>query len=233
MKYIEVSLDDVHSLDIFKRFYEEVLESSFDKNELETYDQLLDNLRKSEEGKHGLNSYHIIISLDDEFLLGGAIYDYFIDTNSGIIEYIATNNKVKKKSVASQTFQMVNKLLNEEARDNGFERISYITCELEKEINGKQSNHYFWEKFGFKTLNFHYIQPPLDDTKEVVDIMNFGIITKAPFATYNKEYIDKEELKSILHDYYHYTMRIEDVENCEYYIKMCREIDSKDQIGFI
>lgn len=233
MEYIEVNLDNINSLDIFKRFYKEVLESSFDEDELETYEQLLDTLKKSERGDNGLNSYHVLIVLEENALLGGVIYDYFIDTNTGIIEYIATSNKVTQKGVASYAFQVVNKLLNEEAKRNGYEKISYITCEVEKEIDGKGSNHYFWEKFGFRALDFSYIQPPLDEDKEVVDIMNFGIITKAPLAIYDKEEIEKDELKSILHDYYHYTMRIEDVEHCEYYIKMCHDIDSKEKIKLI
>lgn len=233
MKYIEVDPNDMNSLEIFKKFYKEVLESSFDEDELETYEQLLDTLKKSKRGENGLNTYHIMIVLEEDILLGGVIYDYFIDTNTGIIEYIATNQKVKQKGVASYAFKVVNELLNEEAKKNGFGGISYITCEVEQVISEKKSNHYFWEKFDFKALDFHYIQPPLDDAKEVVDIMNFGIITKAPLTLYDKEDIDKEELKSILHDYYHYTMRIEDVEHCEYYIKMCHEIDSKERIKLI
>lgn len=233
MKYIEVEPDDRDSLEIFKKFYKEVLESSFDEDELETYEQLLDTLKKSKRGENGLNSYHIMIVLEEDILLGGVIYDYFIDTNTGIIEYIATNQKVKQKGVASYAFEVVNGLLNKEAKRNGFGEISYITGEVEQVISEKKSNHYFWEKFGFKALDFHYIQPPLDEDKEVVDIMNFGIITKAPLTSYDKEDINKEELKSILHDYYHYTMRIEDVEHCEYYIKMCHEIDNKEKIKLI
>lgn len=233
MKYIEVDLNDEKLVKLFKRFYQEILESSFDDDELETYEQLADTLTKSKRGDNGLNTYHIIIVLEEDTLLGGVIYDYFIDTNTGIIEYIATNPNVKQKGVASYAFQVVNELLDKEAQKNGFEKISYITCEVEKEINGKKSNHYFWEKFGFRTFDFHYIQPPLDEEKEVVDIMNFGVITKAPLSKYEKEDIDKEELKSILHDYYHYTMRIEDVEHCEYYIKMCHEIDSKERIKLL
>lgn len=233
MRYIEVNPKDIEIMDIFKRFYIEILENSFDEDELETYDQLLDTLKKSIRGDNGLNTYHIMIVLEEDNILGGAIYDYFINTNTGIIEYIATNQKVKQKGVASYAFKVINELLNKEAKRNGFEGISYITCEVEKEIGGKKSNHYFWEKFGFRALDFHYIQPPLDEDKEVVDIMNFGIITKAPFTIYHKEEIEKNELKSILYDYYHYTMRIEEVEHCEYYIKMCHEIDSKEKIRLL
>lgn len=232
MKYMEVNPDN-NSLEIFGKFYKEILKSSFGEDELETYEQSLNTLEKSRRGGHGLNSYHIIIILEEENILGGVIYDYFINTNTGIIEYIATNQRVKQRGIASYAFQVVNELLNKEAQKNGFERIRYITCEVEKEIDGKKSNHYFWEKFGFRPLDFHYIQPPLDEKKKAVDILNLGIITKAPFALYGKENIDREELKSILYDHYHYTMRIEDVEHCEYYIRMCNEIDSKEKIKLI
>lgn len=74
-------------------------------------------------------------------------------------------------------------------------------------------------------MDFDYIQPALDEDKDVVRDMNFGIITKAPNANFYENYISKDVLISILHDYAYYTMRIKNPKTETFFIEMCDGIN--------
>lgn len=230
LQYIEVDFDNKASLSLFRDFYYSILEPSFDKEQLETYEQLLETLSKKKTNFFGKNSYHILIFFNkDNIILGGIIYDYFINSNTGLIEYIVTSKSAKKQGIASHAFLQACKNLNVEAHQNGFNNINFICCEVEKVLSTKQSNHYFWDKFGFKRLDFDYIQPPLEEGKNMVRDMNFGIITNAENAQFSQKSISREVLTSILHDYAYYTMRIETPENEPFFIEMIEQLNQNTE----
>lgn len=198
MKFMQLDIQNENSIEKLKEFYKEVLIPNFDVDELETYEQIIERARDFEED----GSYFIQVVLDEnENVLGGIVYDYFKDTNSGFIEYIATNGRYRQKGVGSKLLEKATSELNKIATSNGLERIDFLAGEVEKQINGKQAKHYFWEKYGFKPLNFKYIQPPLDENKAPVEIMQFGIMTKAPNAHFTGEGLSVNTLKSVVEDY--------------------------------
>ncbi len=93
-------------------------------------------------------------------------------------------------------------IINKEAENRNFKRIEFICGEVEKVFRKKEEKHYFWEKYGFRKLDFNYIQPALDENKKNVDIMRFGIMTKIPNAEFNENYISSNLLEEILYEYY-------------------------------
>lgn len=232
-KCLEVDVSNKASLDYFLKFYNDILLESFPSEQIESYDQLLDTLNKKKNGFFGKNSYHILIIYDNENILGGIIYDYFIDSNTGMIEYIATSKKYRKAGIASYAFSIACKNLNETAVKNGYSSISFICCELEKVIFKEKSNHYFWKKFGFKKLDFDYIQPSLDKGKPLVRDMTLGIITNSIDAPFYDSCISKDILKSILYDYSYYTMRIENPKKEQYFIEMMKQLDKKGDFIYL
>ena len=193
-KSIIVDIDDDNSLKLFKTFYQDTLLSSFDLNQLEEYDQFISNLTNNNSSHL---KYYIIIYLYNDYPIGGIIFDYLVDSNTGFIEYIATNESVRKKGTGTYILKDACERLNN--LDN---KIRFVACEVEQVKENKEAKHYFWEKFGFKKLDFYYVQPPLEKNKEPVYNMDFGIITKAPGIIYDKGYVDKESLKSLLENYY-------------------------------
>lgn len=227
MEYIEIDVNNKESLKIFEKFYKEILSCSFNINELETQEQLIDTLNKKNNGFFGKNSYHIIVFFDKNNIVGGIIYDYFMKENCGLIEYIVTNPNLKRSGFASKIFEKTCILLNEESKRNGYSKLDFVCCEVEKKINGKKENHYFWEKYSFKPLDFEYLQPPLEEGKELVTFMEFGIILDAPYIKYEKNYIERELLKEILFDYSYYTMRIDNPKKEEYFNQMCKSMKSE------
>ncbi|MBR3198437.1 MAG: GNAT family N-acetyltransferase [Bacilli bacterium] len=194
---IEVKYDDKETVKIFHKFYRRTLINSFEKNQIEAYRQIKKNIKEKE------GSYFIILYVDDkEYPVSGIVFDYLKKTNTGFIEYIATNKRFSKKGLASKLLNETIKTLNSQAKDNGYDRINFLACEVEKEKKIKKSKHYFWKKYGFKVLDFYYLQPPLDKTKKALSKMEFGIVSKAPKAEYFFNNIDKDVIKEILEEYY-------------------------------
>lgn len=148
LKYIEVDIADDKSIKLFNTFYNTVLKESFDENQIEKYSQFIQTLSKKKTDFFGNNEYHILMILNnDDIVVGGVIYDYFFDTNTGLIEYIVSSKNVKRQGIASFALSKTCELLNKSAIKNGFPRINFITCEVEKVIFEKQEKHYFWEKY--------------------------------------------------------------------------------------
>lgn len=96
---------------------------------------------------------------------------------------------------------------------------------MKKSLLKSKKITFFGKNIGFKKLDFDYIQPALDEEKDVVRDMDFGIITKAPNAIFHDNCIQKDVLISILHDYAYYTMRIENPKVEPFFIEMCNNIN--------
>ena len=194
---IEVKYNDKKTMEIFKIFYKDTLVPNFKKNEIETYKQITDTLKKNK------NTYYIFLYMNNEgYPAGGIVFDYLENTNTGFIEYLAVNNKHQKHGLGTKMIIDAVKKVNEDAKDNGFDRINFLACEVEKEKKIKKAKHYFWKKHGFKPLDFYYIQPPLGENKKAILQMEFGIVSKAPKAEYYFNFIDKNLIKEILYEYY-------------------------------
>lgn len=133
---------------------------------------------------------------------GGIVFDYLSKINVGLIEYIAVSKKYRKKGIATKILNCMVEKLNKKSEEKNQKRIKFICGEVEKSFGKKQEKHYFWEKYGFKELNFNYIQPALDESKKNVEIMRFGIMTKIPNAEFDEKYISTDLLEEILYEYY-------------------------------
>ena len=156
---------------------------------------------------------------------GGIIFDYLSKINVGLIEYIAVSKEYRKKGIATKILNYMVYILNKESKKKKLKRIKFICGEVEKDFGKKQDKHYFWDKYGFKKLDFKYIQPALDENKKDVEIMTFGIMTKIPGVEFDKETINSSLLKEILYEYYGKNEEAKETLN-----KMNKEINSKGNL---
>ena len=156
---------------------------------------------------------------------GGIIFAYLSKINVGLIEYIAVSKKYRKKGIATKILNYTVDILNNESKKKNIKRIEFICGEVEKVLKDKQDKHYFWDKYGFKKLDFKYIQPALDENKKDVEIMTFEIMTKIPGVEFDKETINSSLLKEILYEYYGKNEEAKETLN-----KMNKEINSKGNL---
>lgn len=228
LNYVEVNLDDNKTISDLGKFYTEIYMDSFPTNERETLDNLLIYLKNGTENKD--YKYHItVVKNNNGDIVGGAVYNYFNIIDSGVIEFIVVRKNLQSVGLGSLIYSHILKKLNEDAHKRKT-KLNKIYCEIDSPESSAQSIKkylHFWNKSGYKKINFNYVQPALSNDKQAID--NLWLIVN----DMNKKliYIDGEEVKKFLWCYMKYCMQIEDPCKNTDYIKMKKEIDSLKQLN--
>lgn len=237
LKCIEVNIDDENTINDLAVFYTSIYINEFkDPNERETLENMLSSLRMNSEDNNA-NKYHIIIAKNlSGTIVGGAIFDYYIKTNSGVIEFISVGSSFQSMGIGSFLYNTIYEKLNQDAKKNSKINISNIFCEIEDpstlEKNASRKYYEFWKKYGFKKLNFNYIQPSLDDNKSVVDTLWF-ITHTINNPDNSSSSVPSDTVLNTIHDYIKFAMRIEEpIKNPQFY-SMKDEIERNQSVELI
>ena len=218
LEFVEVDIDDKKTLSLLGEFYTDIYIDVFPNvDERETFDNLLEYLRLGEENKGKDYYYHILLAKDNNNrVMGGCIFDYYLDNNSATIEFLAVKEEKQSGGYGTLIYQQVLKVLNEDAIKNHHMCVDHILIELNNPAHTREGDPlkylYFWDKFNFQHLEFDYVQPPLDDEKQEVRELWLAYLS----PKYQMEHLDsphctqvaKSLILSILADYFKYAMRI-------------------------
>jgi len=235
LDFVEVDIDDKKTLSLLGEFYTDIYIDVFSNRfERETFDNLLVYLELNEKNKGQDYIYHILLAKDENGkVMGGCIFDYYVDNNSATIEFLAVKEEKQSGGYGSMIYQQVLKVLNEDAIKYHHLSVDHILIEINKPSANKEGDPskylYFWDKYNFQRLVFDYIQPPLNEGKEEVRDLWLAYLSPkyqmehldSPFC---KE-VDKSLVMSILADYFKYAMRIENPKECSQY----KEMDQTNQ----
>lgn len=108
-------------------------------------------------------------------LMGGAVYEYFPTSRSGLLSYICVRPQFRQRHAAQQLLQAAVKLVEDcavlHARREGRDRTpvtSYFFAETNAEgvedgVMTSRMRHRIMQKLGFCMVDFAYIQPPLSE----------------------------------------------------------------------
>lgn len=215
-----VSINDEISLKKFERFYNELFLNEFSSpNICESFGHYIDVLKKSPNSTHG-NKLFITLFDSDEDIIGGIIYVYLSSVNSGVIEYLVINPKYRHNGFGKLLYSYAKEKLNIVAIDN---KIDFIFGETSKHETSHDFNSYemFFIKQGFRKLDFKYIQPPL--SKSSKEDRNYMLIVDS-FKEVKS--IDKELLKKIVAEYFHFSFSIDNPIINEQYKEIFKNISS-------
>ena len=224
--FVEVSCDDPDTISDLGQFYTDVYLKEFpDENERETFDNFLHYLRQSDDAYR----YHVVLAKDDAGkVVGGCVFDYFRDSNAGVVEFLAVRNDLQSRGIGSLIYTHVVSVLSEDAQRLNKRPLEYVCCEIDSPENTKSVKHlHFWNKNNFRRLDFRYVQPALSAGKEPVTGLWLVI---SPQRT-PSETIPPELVLSVVGDYMRYAMGIEDPETSEEYRAMKRELSEKEAVG--
>jgi hypothetical protein len=168
--------------------------------------------------------YHIILAKDDnDNVVGGGIFDYFMGTNSGIIEFIAIKSDLQSSGVGTLIYTHILNVMEYDAYKAHKKKLDYVCCEIDAPGYNKLNNDkylHFWNKQKFSRLDFTYVQPSLSPLQSAVHGLWFII---APQASDLPE-VQGEFVAKIIYDYLKYAMQIDDPETHPDYIKMKNEL---------
>ena len=210
---------DVKSLNDLETFYRNVYLDCFtNKDERESLNNLFFYLKRST--KTRLWKYHIILIKDNTgSILGGAIFDYFKKSNTGMVEFVAIRNDYQHLGLGSFLYRAILRYLIADARQNHLTKPAYVFCEVEiPATRGRyKKNILFWNHHRFRHLNFQYIQPNLSPGQKALNnlwLMMRGTDTSVP----------GQLILNVLSDYLKYGMNIPKPTQNPHYRKMRQEI---------
>lgn len=227
IRFEEVTVKNKEALSKLGNFYTEVYMDCFpNDDERETFDNLITYLRLAE--KANGYKYHILLAIDEnDEVIGGGIFDYFKDTNAGVIEFLAVRSDMQTSGIGTLIYKKVSAILSEDAYNNGKQKLSNIFCEIDSPEYSKASVKkylYFWNKQGYKHLAFSYIQPSLSPSQESVDGLWFTV------ANLSNKSISGNYVLQVIYDYMKYAMQIDDPCKNGDFQKMKQELSNCEKI---
>ena len=227
LRFLEVDIKNKESISALGNFYTEVYMDCFpNEDERETFDNLLWYLRQAANTNE--YNYHIVLAIDEnDDVIGGGIFDYFKDTNAGVIEFLAVKSDMQTSGIGTQIYKKVYSTLVADAYKNEKQKLASIFCEIDSPEYSRASIKkylYFWNKQGYKHLDFSYIQPSLSSAQEAVDGLWFTV------ANVNGESITGDYVLQVIFDYMKYAMQIDVPKQNTEYKKMEQELHNVDRV---
>jgi len=225
--FIEVTLKDKDSLSEFAKFYIDIYMENFpDPDERESMNNILEYLKKAEIANK--YRYHIILARDvNKNIIGGGIFDYFTETNAGIIEFIAVKNNSQSSGIGTLIYNHILDIMSADAYKIRKKKLEYVFCEIDSPQHSKDNIRkylHFWSKHNFWRLDFSYKQPSLSANQSPVTGLWFTVSPQiCKFSSINGKFIS-----NVLSDYMKYAMQIDNPDENSDFQKMRNEILSKE-----
>ncbi|MGH3969981.1 MAG: GNAT family N-acetyltransferase [Mycobacterium sp.] len=164
-------------LELLERFYQDAFIPEFpDRNEREPLANIEEYLHRKETGWYGKNNYHVVVMCDGDKPIGGSISDYLVEPNAGFIEYIVMQPDCRGRGYGRRLLEHTERLLHEDAEKRGG-RLDWIVIEVDDPYNTHGPANRFdpftrvrvWDAWGYRLVDFPYVQPALSSDREPVD----------------------------------------------------------------
>jgi GNAT superfamily N-acetyltransferase len=197
-------------LGLLKEFYSTLFALNFpDRNERESFQNILNTLKLWETGKYGGNDYHVLVLLERGKIVGGAIFNYFINSNCGVIEFIVVHPKLRGKGYSKTMIENIQKTLAEDANNKGKKLIGIfgeaeIPFLVEEKVINPWIRLQILGNLGFSRVGLNYVQPSLGTNKKPV--RHLMLIFKPEYL--KEDAIKSKTLNDFLQDYFKWAMRI-------------------------
>ena len=228
--------NDKTSLSLLEDYYKTVFTEAFPKSDTrELLENMIDYLKKKKNGWYGKNNYHIIVGKTEESIVSGAICDYFAETNTGALEYIAVNYLKRGRGYAREIFLKAVDTLKKDAIKAGYSDLDWVIGEIEHPAklmeNADKSYLYAWDKVGFRVVDWpHYIQPAISKKNDDVDTLMLIAYKPQGYSSNDEMNVIKPSIiEGFIKDYARFALRIEKPESNSAVCKMLSQLSALDQ----
>jgi GNAT superfamily N-acetyltransferase len=231
---ITTSPDDIV---LFRQFYNAVYIPEFpDSNEQESSENMEHYLQLKSEGWYKNNNYHILLYLDNNIPVAGAIIDYLSEPNSGVIEFLVVKESYRGSGLGTQLLKWIEDTIDTDSRRVGHPYWDYIFVEVNdpfKTYMKPDSMDPFervliWDHWGYKLATMPYIQPSLSADKEPVDDLLFACKSR---HIKNVNMISSSVLNQTIYNYIVWAMRIGDPDSNSEYAKMSQFLEKQKTVN--
>lgn len=165
MEIVEVSAKS-QFLDQFYELYQKIF---VDENERESKENIIKYLSLKNSAFYGGNSYHIFCSIEGMTITGFLVGDYYVEPNSGVIEFIGVSPDFRNKYIARDLIDHFIATIRTECKKG----LNGIFCEVDTKklsVTGPPdlTSFMFWKKLGYGVVEIDYVQPALGPEKKSV-----------------------------------------------------------------
>jgi GNAT superfamily N-acetyltransferase len=226
-------------LELLDRFYRDCFIPEFpDRNERESLENIKEYLHRKEAGWYGNNNYHVLVMLDGDKPIGGSIFDYLVEPNAGVIEYIIVQPDLRGRGYGGRLMEQTERLLHEDSEKSRGRRLDWIVGEMDDPYLTLSPAYRFdpfirprvWDKWGYRMLDFPYVQPALSSDREPVDNLLLAVKTCSDrFA----DAIPSTDVSTLVREYLRWAMRIEMAEENREFEEMTRYLERKGLIPLL
>lgn len=198
---------------LLHRFYKELYLPQFpDPDERESLANIERYLRLKEEGWYGRNNYHVTVVLDQGAPIAGAISDYLAEPNAGMIEFLVVAAAQRRRGLGAALLRRTEAMLDEDARMAAGSGVAAVLAEIEDPFRvalpaeglDPFRRALIWAKWGYRRLDFPYVQPALSEAQGPVRYLMLAI---KPLLAGDP--VPAPLLRSFLQEYLRWAMRID------------------------
>jgi len=225
---IEDSTDDRRILD---GFYDDLYVAEFpDRNERESLDNIRRYLGLKSRGWYGKNNYHVIVAHGEKGATAGSISDFLAEPNAGVIEFLVVGRASRGSGAGKRLLDRTEKQLVDDAARTLGRELDCIVAEMNDPFRPSQTadnldpflRATIWDKWGYRRLDFPYVQPALSRNQSPVP--NLMLIIKV-LGPNSERSVPAQNVKLIIHEYMRWAMRIDDPETSPVFRKMSEHLD--------
>ena len=217
-------------LELLEQFYNDVYVAEFpSRDERESLQNMRNYLRLKATGWYGRNNYHILMGLDDGNPVAGAFVDYLDEPNSAAIEFLVVSHELRGTGCGRRLLDETEKLLTNDATALGKNGLDCLVAEMNDPFKqAKDSMDPFiraaiWDGWGYRRLDFPYVQPALSKGQARVDDL---LLIAKPCRSAREGGLAAGQVKAILAGYMRWAMRVERPETTPEYHYMSRQLDA-------
>lgn len=198
LKWKEITYDNLMDFEKVMKLYDE----SFPIEVREPHDVFIKSLQYGT--RCFPNHYRFLVGYEGDELVSFATAHYLAEVNIGFIVYIATKPKLRSKGLGSLTLMRMEKILNIDAKNAGYDSLKSLVLETEIEELAKSNmekeecvrRSLFFQSNGYKPYKeINYFQPPLHEVGGKVSLELF-------IKEFSKDDIKLANMKQIIQSIY-------------------------------
>ncbi len=221
-------------LEILERFYSDIYVAEFpSRDERESLQNMRNYLRLKSTGWYGRNNYHILMGFADGNPVAGAFVDYLDEPNTAVVEFLVISHELRGTGCGRRLLGETERLAANDAMATEKSGLDYIVAEMNDPFKQtKDSMDPFiraaiWDGWGYRRLDFPYIQPALSKDKARVDDL---LLIAKPCRNAFEDGLPASKVKTILAGYMRWAMRLERPESTPEYQYMARHLDTVELV---
>jgi len=224
---------------ILRRFYDEIYVREFsDPDEKESLLNIERYLELKATGWYQKNNYQVVVAVAEGEIVGGAIADYLADPNVGVIEFLVTSPRWRGFGFGRRLLDYTEAWVAASAERAAQPRPDWVLAEINDPFRVDLTAEnldpilraQIWGHWGYRKLDFPYVQPALSKGQLPVHHMMLAV---KPLTGDCSDTFSGIRLIAALHAYLRWAMRIPDPTDNAEFRAMGEYLSGRERIAMI